>query len=326
MDNKNVKPEISVVMPVFNAEKFVKQAVESILKQTFTDFEFIIIDDGSTDLTAAILDLFSDARIVRINHKHNEGLVKSLNDGINQARGEFIARMDADDISLPERFGLQYQYLQDHPEIGALGGNFSLIGADGQHIMNKEHPLSNQLIKWKMCFENPIQHPTVMMRRDVVKNLNGYRDFKASEDYDLWQRMSEITQLGNINQKILNYRHHGNNLTSSPNENRSSERNDIRERAIMSILGENEHVDWVLYWNDPFYSSKTIYKLQKKHCINLNKNESKQIRLDAGRLIFRKATAIQQGQLWEKFATYLMAFSLNPSLIKTRVELLFQVN
>lgn len=313
-------------MPVFNGEKFVQESVESILNQTFTDFEFIIIDDGSTDITAAVLDLFTDSRIVRINHKKNEGLVKSLNDGINQARGEYIARMDADDISLPNRFALQYKYLQDHHGIGALGGNFSLVGADGQHIRDINHPLTSKLINWKMCFENPIQHPTVMMRRDILKKLDGYRDFKASEDYDLWQRMSETTLIGNINQKILNYRHHGNNLTSLPNENRSIERNHIRERAIIAILGASEHIDWALYWNDPFYSSIIIYRLQKKHRKNLNKNESKQIRLDAGRLIFRKATVIQKGNLWEKFAAYLVAFYLNPSLIKTRLELFFQAN
>lgn len=315
MDKSSTPPMISVIMPIYNGELFLREAIDSILNQTYTNFEFIIIDDGSTDQTAAILNTYSDPRIIRITHPQNLGLVKSLNDGIAQARGEYFARMDADDISFPERFEKQIQFMNDHPEIGMLGGNVQVIDTAGNLGVVSTLPTTSTYMLWKMCFENPIRHPTVLMRTKIIKQLEGYRDFKASEDYDLWQRMSEITKLANLNDILVFYRLHGNNLSTLPNTNRTIERKDIKQRAITKILDSNRNIDWQQYWNDPYYSGIFISKILLTLIRKLLPSEKKIINKEAGYLLYKRARAISKDKSIQKAILFLYSFFLYPPLL-----------
>ena len=203
-------PTISVVMSVFNGERFLAQAVESILHQTFRDFEFVIIDDGSTDNTAAILSRYaSDDARMRVFRQENAGRTASLNIGIRLAQGKYIARMDADDISLPHRLKEQADFLNHHPEVGLLSAAYDLMGPDNKILSTIRLPAGDPEIRTRMLDYNAMCHPAVTMRKDIVLSAGGYRRaFSESEDYDLWLRMAERTRLANLEEVVLRYRIH----------------------------------------------------------------------------------------------------------------------
>lgn len=203
------KVSISVLMPVYNAERYVGEAVESILKQTFTDFEFIIINDGSTDRSLEILQRYAkqDNRI-RLISRENRGLVKTLNEGLSLAKAPLIARMDADDIAYPDRFMLQKQFLDKNPDVVCLGGYFEIIDEAGRALTHLKVPLDDITIQdLALKGHSAIAHPAAMLRFSAVKQVGGYREaFKAAEDLDLWLRLGEIGQLANIPYPVLHYR------------------------------------------------------------------------------------------------------------------------
>ncbi len=202
------RPAVSVVMPVYNAGKYVAQAIESILTQTFHDFEFLITDDGSTDGTAGILSQFAerDARI-RVFSQENKGLVTALNDSCRIAGGTYVARMDADDISLPTRLEKQYLFLEAHPETGVLGTWIQNMDEAGDSGPTWPVPAEPQVVRWFLMFGNCVAHPTVMMRRSVIENLGFYRaDAAHNEDYDLWIRAGDVTSVANLPEVLLKYR------------------------------------------------------------------------------------------------------------------------
>ena len=195
-------PRVSVVMPVYNGEKFVSRAIGSILNQTFRDFEFVIIDDGSTDGTAEILDKFASNhdRITLITSDSNLGIVKSLNIGLDAARGEYIARIDADAESLPERLAMQVEFMDQNPDVGILGTGYRVEYDDGRPAVVIRHPAEDALIRWRALFSCPFCHPSVMLRSYIFKN-NDLRydiEFQDSEDFDLWVRALEVTKGANL--------------------------------------------------------------------------------------------------------------------------------
>lgn len=210
-------PAISVVLPVYNGEAFVREAVESILAQTFTDFELIIINDGSTDGSGAILRELEagDQRIVLVE-RTNGGLVSALNEGIERARGDLIARMDADDVAMPERFALQHARMAAEPALGVLGSFIRIIDKAGDTIRLGDYPVSPTDTARFLEHGCPLAHPTVMMRRDAVLKAGGYRKvFSHCEDYDLWLRINELGyELANLPRPLLHYRMHGANVSA----------------------------------------------------------------------------------------------------------------
>jgi glycosyltransferase involved in cell wall biosynthesis len=308
-------PKISVLLPVHNGECYIAEAVESILHQTYRDFELIVIDDGSVDLTAKIIRSFRDKRILHIKHERKLGIVASLNEGLELAKGEYIARMDADDISLPRRFELQLDYLREDPTVGVLGCRVIEINSSGNVLREIHSPLLDSQIRWLMCFENPMRHPTVLTYSQLLRDLGGYRNFRASEDYDLWQRMSEKTRLANLGNFLLLYRLHGSNASQAPNRLKVSERRMIREKAISSILGAEIPVPWDQYWNDNYSASLLIYQLYKKISEGLSLQEKYSIRTDAAKRIFSKARAIEKGSITRKMSAFLLSIYLQPKLI-----------
>jgi glycosyltransferase involved in cell wall biosynthesis len=201
-------PEVSIVMPVHNAAGTLDEAVCSILAQTFLDFEFIVVDDGSNDDTARILEKYArmDGR-VKVFRQSNEGMIPALNRGCRLARGQFIARMDADDISLPQRIETQLKYLEADPEIGILGTWASRIDENGGVVGEWCLSPSPKVLKWNHFFTVCVIHPTVLMRREILERLNFYRpDAIHAEDRDLWLRASAITEFSNVPEILLKYR------------------------------------------------------------------------------------------------------------------------
>ena len=208
-------PAISVVMSVFNGETFLVDALESILKQTFTDFEFVIIDDGSTDRTPEILSEYAkrDER-VRVYSHENTGRAESLNRGIALAKAPLIARMDADDIAFPRRLEQQCEFMKVHPEIGLLGGAIELVTSTRRRFGVDIPPLKDDELRTAMARCNPFRHPTVIMRKETVLDSGGYRKpLLDADDYDLWLRMAERTQIANLPQILLSYRVHANQVS-----------------------------------------------------------------------------------------------------------------
>jgi hypothetical protein len=206
---------ISVVMSVFNGQAFLSEAIESILGQTFRAFEFVVIDDGSTDKTREIISAYAsrDARMRVFCHK-NKGRAESLNIGISLAKGNYIARMDADDVAPPHRLQDQDDFMQHHPEVGLLGGAVELINTQGHVFKTVRPPLQDSEIRSAMLHYNPIFHSSVIMRKEVVLAVGGYRKalFDA-DDYDLFLRIGEQSRFANLGEPVLQYRIHANQVS-----------------------------------------------------------------------------------------------------------------
>jgi glycosyltransferase involved in cell wall biosynthesis len=203
-------PRVSVVLPVYNGEPFLTDAVDSILAQTFRDFELIGIEDGSLDGSGEILDRFAlaDSR-VRVLHQANAGIIAALNRGLALARGEFIARMDADDVAHPERLARQAAFLDGRPDIAVVGCAVTLIDERGKRIRDVEYPRTPEAVAEFLEIGAPLAHPAVMMRRDAVRAVGGYREaYRHAEDYDLWLRMAERYRMANLPDRLLLYRQH----------------------------------------------------------------------------------------------------------------------
>lgn len=207
-------PKISVILPVYNGEKYLSEAINSILSQTYRDFELIVINDCSSDRTSEILASYTDDRLRIVNNSSNLKTSRSLNKGIELAQGQFIARMDADDISLPIRFEKQIAFLESHPEIGVVGSCIKQIDENGNFIRNIFLQTRSETIKWELFFGSPLAHPAVMMRAEVVKSSGGYSNnvFFAA-DYELWTRLIKITRFANLSEFLLFYRMHSENVS-----------------------------------------------------------------------------------------------------------------
>ncbi len=204
-------PAISVAMSVYNCERFLAPAIESILSQSFTDFEFLILNDGSSDGSAEIINSYAahDQRIRPI-HRENKGLIVSLNQLLAEARAPLIARMDGDDISKPERFAKQIAFMAAHPDHGVLGTWTEDMDEDGSpyHMAGSDHPVTNEEFQNVVGERSPLCHPSVMMRRDLALEAGGYHAaFRHCEDYDLWLRLASRTKICSIPERLLRYRH-----------------------------------------------------------------------------------------------------------------------
>ena len=186
-------PAVSVVLPAYNCEKYIAKAIESVLYQTFADFEFIIINDGSSDSTEEIIKSFSDPRILYQVNNTNKGLVYTLNKGIDIARGKYIARMDGDDIALPERFKKQFDHLQQNKEIDILATVVTLIDENENVSGTWESDINNvsaKNIRKELPQDNCIAHPTVMGKTEIFRKFKFNQTQSIGEDYDLWLRMA----------------------------------------------------------------------------------------------------------------------------------------
>ncbi len=199
-------------MPVYNGEKYLNEAIDSILNQTFSDFEFLIINDGSTDNTNNIILSYSDPRIRYIKNERNLKLIATLNKGLDLAQGKYIARMDADDISLSDRLEKQIQYMEKNPNIGLLGSWVNNFDVDNEFIVKFKS--GHKYIRFELFFKNYIHHPTVMLRAEIFRNEKiYYPDVLHAEDYALWIKLAEYTEFDILPEVLLKYRSHGENIS-----------------------------------------------------------------------------------------------------------------
>ena len=237
-------PIVSIVMSVYNSQRYLCAAVESILAQTFSNFEFIVINDGSTDRSLKILQDFQkqDHRI-RVISRNRTGLTPALNEGIRLANGQFIARMDADDVAYPQRFEQQIHFLNEHAASVAVGCALLLIDPDGEAIAKRSPLVTHDLIVESLLSGNTaIPHPSAMIRREALMSVGAYReDFEYAQDLDLWLRLCEIGELANLDDVLMQYRLHEQSITAK-HLNRQTECaeqavRDAYQRRRLSIPG-----------------------------------------------------------------------------------------
>jgi len=206
MNNDHLK--LSIVMSCYNAEGTLRRAINSILNQTFSAFEFIIIDDASTDQTKAILDEFAaiDSRIQLVQNQINQGLSYSLNKSIKTAKTPFIARMDADDYAYPDRMLKQYEFLQAHPQVDILGSAVRYIDQDGRQLKNVTLPSKHSDIIKRVFKKTLVLHPTIMLKKEVYDNYGYYNpNLRWAEDADLWYRIYDRVTFHNLSEVLLDY-------------------------------------------------------------------------------------------------------------------------
>jgi len=241
-------PKVSVIMPVYNAEKYLKDAIDSILNQTYTNFEFILINDGSNDTSKTIIESYNDSRIRLLDDKENSGLAKVRNKGISEATAEYIAWLDADDISHPLRLEKQVKLLDSHPEIGICGTWVKTIGTKISHKWR--YPTNPEFIRCRMLFDNPLATSSVMLRRELLVGQNQYFDlnFPPAEDYDLWERLSCCCKITNIPKFFTYYRLH---------ENQTSTRNVLKQKASVWNIHKRQLEQLNIVYTD---DEKQIYR------------------------------------------------------------------
>ncbi len=239
-------PRISVVMPVYNNERYLRAAIESVLSQTLGDFEFIAISESDTSPESrSIIDSIADARIHHIRNESRLGMIESLNVGLKLAKGEFIARMDADDVSLPNRFALQLEYLNGHPEIGIVGASCQIVDDSGATVSIDMRPGRAIECRWRSLFGPPLSHPSAMVRTQVMRKLGGYDPSVICEDYDLWVRALEVTGIENMPEVLLVRRVHDRSSTLLQQEKVDATHIGLSQKMLASLLRRDIDVETV---------------------------------------------------------------------------------
>lgn len=212
------KKLVSVVMPVYNSEAFVKEAIESILNQTCQQIELIIINDGSTDKSDLIIKGFDDRRIRYVNNRINKGIVSTINEGLLLSRGKYIARMDADDIALPTRLAKQVDFLETHPDVKLCGTTAIAINKNGKQVVKLNRPVKYNEIKAFNLFRNAFIHPTILADADLIKKIGFTEDYKYAEDYFTFSQFTMNYKVANLKEPLILYRLHDESITATKNK------------------------------------------------------------------------------------------------------------
>lgn len=242
---------VSVLMPAYNAAEHIGEAMDSILAQTFVDFEFLIINDGSTDNTVDIINGYDDPRIKLIHNDGNKGLIYSLNYGLEIAQGKYIARMDADDIAMDTRLEKQVSFLENNPDISILGTAFILMGTPYEI----HHPNYNEEIRIKLLDDGAFAHPTVMMRKDSIdsNNIRYNADYKYIEDYQFWVEAAiQNLKMANLDEVLLEYRQHSNQVSSRRYQEQEETKQRIKLEYLSHYFGEYMSIDELISVNQCF--------------------------------------------------------------------------
>ncbi|WP_272995632.1 glycosyltransferase [Paraglaciecola agarilytica] len=229
----NHKPLISVVIPVYNAERYILKALRSVCEQSYQNLQIIVLDDGSTDRSKELIESVEDERIYLVS-RENRGLIATLNEGISLSSGDYIARMDADDICLANRFAKQLEYLQKQTNVGVVFTGIEYINASGDIIRKKISNETRKIESVELLFGCPVCHPTAMFNMNVLAkcDIKYDSDFNKTEDYELWTRLINITQIGILSEALFQYRIHSESITSKS----SDEQRNTAVRAIMKNL------------------------------------------------------------------------------------------
>jgi len=265
-------------MPVYNGEKYLKEAIESILSQSYTDFEFLIINDGSTDNSVKIIKSFSDNRIHLIDNEKNLGQPESYNKGINLACGEYIAIMHSDDFSLPDRIKKQVEFMDANPSIGISGTWVKIVQNDMSEICKL--PIDPDLVKIHLLSYCPLFHPSVIMRKKLLTRNNLFYDpsYNSAEDYELWVRASKYLKIANLDEILLAYRIHpeqvSNKYACKQNKHFELIRENMLEQLGVITIG-NENIARIQNENVCLHSKESLLKakvwLEELNLANINK-------------------------------------------------------
>jgi glycosyltransferase involved in cell wall biosynthesis len=241
MGASEVEPLVSVILPVYNSDKYLSDAIHSILAQTYNNFELIIINDHSTDQSMELVRTFSekDSRIRVIQNPENIGISKSLNKGLEISKGVYIARMDADDISFPDRLEKQVNYLQKSPEVGVLSAGLIIINEFGVNGDTITYPLSDIEIRWHMLFHNAFCHPCSMLRADVINTQKYNPEFPFAQDYEFWGRLLTSCNGANIDEPLIFYRESKKNISSVHYQRQQYFATKVAHQNIESIAGKD---------------------------------------------------------------------------------------
>lgn len=257
-------PMISVVMPAYNAEQYIREAIDSILSQTYCDFEFIIINDGSSDGTKDIINSYSDSRIVYIENEINSGICVTLNKGLDAARGKYIARMDSDDISMPNRLQVQFEYLENHPEIGVLGSDLIIFG-DGVEPYVFRQLYTPEECTAGLLFNSCFAHPSVMLRTEILRsnNLKYKEEYRGLEDYELWWQIHKYSKLCNVPTTLLRYRQHACQVTQNVTQKVNNASNEFAKVRFhdLGIIMNGREIDLINGYSNGYYNQFDADKL-----------------------------------------------------------------
>lgn len=244
-------PKVSVLMTVYNGEKFVRESVESILGQTFQDFEFLIINDGSTDRTAEVLHGFQDPRVRIINNRENLGAYHSANNGLKLAQGEYVARIDADDIALPGRLEEQAAYLDRHPDVGLVTSGAEVIDENGLLVSVENDVLGPEQIYYSLHFHNCIFHSSVMFRKRTAMDIGGYdKTLKRASDFDLWSRLSTVSRIDCMCGPLIKWRDSAANMSNVFKTEQDNAAYSIFAKNIEGLMGVPIDVERIRCFHD----------------------------------------------------------------------------
>ena len=291
--DKNINlPLVSVLMPVYNSDLYIQRAIESILNQTFNNFEFLIINDCSTDNSLEIINSFKDSRIIVLNTNENSGISKTLNYGLKQAKGKYIIRMDSDDISFPLRIENQIKFLEENPEYVLCGSNYSIIGSKNKVILPKEHNTIKANLLQSCC----VAHPTVAINKEYLdkNNLLYTSEMEPAEDYYLWSQLIFKGKFYNLQEELLDYRVH---------EKQISQKNKIAQ--------DKKSFEVKLSYLKSFYKNLTNKEINilEKHFILKNKIEEPDLEVLEGFIVKVKKANIAENfcdrKSFKKYTSYL---------------------
>jgi glycosyltransferase involved in cell wall biosynthesis len=224
-----MKPKITVFMAAYNAARYIEESIKSVLDQTFGDFELLIVNDGSTDQTVDVVNGFRDSRIRLLHNDKNSGLTYTRNVALTEAKGDYIAILDSDDVAVNNRLELQYAFFREHPDFALCGGHGVVIDAASNPVADNRFrmPLGPDNVKMTLLFRNPFINSTVMYKTTVLRELNGYRHYAPAEDYELFTRISDRHPVSNLDAVLVKYRIH--------NTNTSSLQSDLGRRNVQAI-------------------------------------------------------------------------------------------
>jgi hypothetical protein len=243
-------PQVTVLMSVYNGEKYLREAIDSVLNQTFDSFELLIIDDASTDGTAEILRSLSDSRIRITRNKKNIGAYKSANRGLKLARGKYVARLDADDIAMPTRIERQAQYLDEHLEVGLVVSRVNVINERGE-IINISESLSSEAYYYILLFYNDIFHSSAMFKVSMVSELGGYDEgFTRASDYDLWSRIRTVSRIDCISEPLTTWRDSAINMSTVFKREQDDAAYRIFAKNIEGLMGVPIEVERIRCFHD----------------------------------------------------------------------------
>jgi len=299
------KPAITVLMPAYNAGKYIGEAIASVLQQTFADFELLIVNDGSTDNTLDVISSFNDERIVVI-HQSNKGVAEALNTGLKQARGTYIARFDADDVCYPERLQKQYDFLISHPDYVLVGSDADYILEDGDFLFHfKCIAHTHAGVMDKLYFYCPFIHPAVMYPKDVVIEADGYSsDAHNFEDYLLWTNISKSGKMGNLPEALIKYRLNPSSVTIDERW-RGKRFRDLKRMAIKRgaiTIAEGNEILAIIKKQDTRKIKEGSY-----HALSGKKYLAENYQLSKARAHIKKAIGLHPLR-WDNYLLYAVSY------------------